>query len=254
MKENGNTVLITGGASGIGMALAQRFAAAGNEVIVTGRRADALHEVQAKIPGLHTIVSDVGVPEQRLALSRSIVADFPPLNILINNAGIQRRVDLRAPAPWEEIASEIEINLGGPIHLSMLLVPYLMHQDTPRIVNVSSALGFAPLTPMPIYCATKAALHSFSQSLRYQLRDTPIKVIEVVPPAVKTHLGGSHAFGEDLDAFADAIIKQLWADVPEASFAQANALIRASRGELDERFESMNAGFARMMQQMQASR
>jgi uncharacterized oxidoreductase len=248
MKTSGNSILITGGSSGIGLALAQRFAAAGNEVIITGRRADALREAQHKHPGIRTIVSDVGVPQQREELARRVVSEFPRVNVLINNAGIQRRVDLGTPAPWAEVAQEIEINLGGPVHLSMLLVPHLVQQESPRIVNVSSALAFVPLVPMPIYCATKAAIHSFSQSLRYQLRETPIKVLEVVPPAVKTKLGGGHGFGEDVDAFADAIVEKLLTDTQEIGFGTSNDSLRASRDQLDQVFEGMNAGFAKITQ------
>jgi uncharacterized oxidoreductase len=247
MNKSGNTVLITGGSSGIGMALAQRFVEAGNEVVVTGRRAAALQDAKAKIPGLHTLVSDVGSPSDREALARKVVEDFPKLNVLVNNAGIQRMVSLKEPPSWPALQEEIDINFGGPLHLTTLLVPHLLQQDTPRIAIVSSNLAFAPLTPMPVYCATKAALHSLSQSLRYQLRDTAIRVSEVVPPAVKTHLGGEHDFGEDVDDFADAIFEQLLNDEQECGFGPSVATLTADRQQLDQLFESMNSGFAKLL-------
>jgi uncharacterized oxidoreductase len=240
MKIDGSTVLITGGSSGIGMALAERFLAGGAEVMVTGRRADALETVKARLPALHTIVSDAGDAGQRVALAEEVTRRFPALNILINNAGIQQQLDLLQPPAWATVAQEIEINVSGPVHLSLLLAPHLARQEDAWIVNVSSGLAFAPLARVPVYCATKAALHSFTQSLRHQLAGK-VGVIEVLPPAVKTNLGGSHDFGEELDVFADSIIEQLKANVQEAAFGTAKGALRASRDDLDRIFELMNS-------------
>lgn len=240
MRMSGNTILITGGSSGIGMALAERFLTRGNTVIVCGRSGEALKTVEARLPGLQCIVSDIGKPQEREALARWVSAHFPALNVLINNAGIQRRLNLLDPEPWSATASEIDINLGGPIHLTMLLLPHLLRQPDAQIINVSSGLAFTPLAYAPVYCATKAAMHSFTLSLRYQLRDTSVRVSEIIPPAVKTMLGGAHDFGAELEEFTDAIMAQLEAGAQEASFGTAAQRSRASRDELDRWFEEMN--------------
>ncbi|SNS83376.1 uncharacterized oxidoreductase [Noviherbaspirillum humi] len=245
MQMSGNTILVTGGSSGIGLALAVRFLASGNEVIVCGRREAALKAVCDRHPGLRYVVSDTGKAAEREALARRVTAEHPQLNVLINNAGIQRKVSLLQPESWTDTGAEIDVNLGGPIHLSMLLAPHLRRQSQAHIVNVSSGLAFAPLAPMPVYCATKAALHSFTQSLRWQLRETSVRVTEVIPPAVKTNLGGAHDFGVELDEFAEAIMRQLEAGAEEASFGSADARRKASRAELDEAFLQMNEAIRR---------
>jgi len=237
-----NTVLITGGASGIGLALAERFLAAGSEVIVCGRRAEKLREAEARHPRLQTRVCDVGEEAQRRALLDWAVAEHPALNVLINNAGIQRRVDLLQPEEWESSQSEIAINLEAPVHLAALFIPHLLAQARPAIVNVTSGLAFAPLARVPIYCATKAALHSFTLSLRHQLAGTPIQVIEIIPPAVDTDLGGPglHTFGVPLDEFADATVARLAQGDLEIPYGFAEQSSRASRQQIDAMFQRMN--------------
>ena len=138
---------------------------------------------------------------------------------------------------------EIDINLGGPIHLSELLIPHLSKQAGAEIMNVSSGLAFVPLAHMPVYCATKAALHSFTLSLREQLKDANITVREIIPPAVKTNLGGSHDFGAELGDFADSVIEQIKANALEITFDTSTKSSRASRDELDQIFQRMNGAF-----------
>jgi len=242
-----NTVLITGGASGIGLALAERFLEAGSQVIVCGRRQDKLREAQARHPGLAVRVCDVARDSERVALFRWAVAEFPRLNVLVNNAGIQCRLQLAAPEAWDQARQEIAINFEAPIHLSTLFIPHLLAQRSPAIVNVTSGLAFAPLAGVPIYSATKAGLHSFTLSLRHQLAHTPIQVVEIVPPAVNTDLGGPglHTFGVPVGEFADAVMTRMRegdTEIPYGFSAQAS---RASRTELDELFRRMNPPIAR---------
>ena len=243
MNLGGNTVLITGGASGIGLAFAQRFVAQGSEVIVCGRRADVLERAKADNPALHTRVCDVASAKEREELAQWATREFPSLNVLINNAGIQRRISLLENEAWEETGREIAINLEAPIHLSRLFVPHLREQPNPVIANVSSGLSFAPSAHVPVYCATKAALHSFTLSLRHQLRYTPIEVIEIIPPAVQTDLGGVglHTFGEPLDAFADGIFAGLRAGDAEVAYGSAVQRSRAAHDALNPYFAAMNA-------------
>jgi uncharacterized oxidoreductase len=189
MKTTGNTVLITGGATGIGFSLAQAFSEAGNQVIICGRREDKLQEAKAKLPQIETRTCDVANPDDRQALFEWITSNFPGLNILVNNAGIQRQVDFKqGTLDLFNRENEIAANLEAPIHLSALLITHFLNQPEAAIVNITSGLAFTPLAIVPIYCATKAALHSFSLSLRHQLSDTSIKVFEVAPPIVDTEL------------------------------------------------------------------
>lgn len=159
MKINGNTVLITGGATGIGFALAQDLVQAGNEVIICGRRENKLAEAKGKLPLIHTRVCDVSKDKDRRELFAWARANFPNLNILVNNAGIQRMIDLTKGIEALAGEDEIEINLKACVHLSALFIPFFMEKKEAAIVNVSSGLGFVPLAIMPVYCATKAALH-----------------------------------------------------------------------------------------------
>ena len=189
MNIKGNTILITGGATGIGRSLAENFMSAGNEVIICGRRENRLNEVKTQWPQVHIRVCDVSKAKERESLYNWIRDNFKEINILINNAGIQIPIDLRTGVETllgDE--SEIETNLVAPISLSARFIPLLMEQETAAIVNVSSGLAFVPTPFVPIYCATKAALHSFTVSLRYQLEKTSVKVFEVIPPAVVTEL------------------------------------------------------------------
>ena len=235
-------MLITGGASGIGLALADRFLAAGSDVIICGRRVNKLKDAQANRPRLKTFACDVAAPAGRVAVVEAVTRDHPALNVLVNNAGIQRYPRLTDQEEWDLTHEEIAINLEAPIHLSRLLVPHLSRQTRPAIVNVTSGLAFAPLARAPIYSATKAALHSFTLSLRRQLTETPIEVVEIIPPAVNTDLGGPglHTFGVDVDEFADAVMARLAAGAAETAYGFAEQASRASRADLDQMFSRMN--------------
>lgn len=190
MKLTGNTILVTGGATGIGLALAQRFAQAGNQVIICGRNEGALLEAQAGTPELATRVCDVTNAESRRAMVGWLGENYPALNVLINNAGIQCRRDFTNDPAMQTLDQEVAVNFTAPVHLIAELLPALRSQPQAAIINVSSGLAFSPMADVPVYCATKAALHSFTLSLRHQLKATGVRVIEVAPPIVDTGLGG----------------------------------------------------------------
>ncbi|MEZ5320039.1 MAG: SDR family NAD(P)-dependent oxidoreductase [Vicinamibacterales bacterium] len=247
MELSGHTVLITGGASGIGLALARRLARAGSTVVTCGRRAQALAAAREAIPGLVTRVCDLSNPAERETLAAWVTDEYPALDVLVNNAGIQRYPRLAEPEPWPETATELAINLEAPIHLTRLLLPHLASRPRAAVVNVTSGLAIIPLARAPIYSATKAALRSFTATLRHQLAGTPVEVIELLPPAVDTDLGGPglHTFGVPVDEFADAAIAGLERGDHEIAYGFADQARRASRAEIDAGFARLNAAPAR---------
>lgn len=243
MDPRNKTILITGGGSGIGFALAKRLADAGATVIVSGRRADALAEAVKLCPALKTLQGDVSTEAGRVQLAEEAVAKYPSLDVLVNNAGIQNRLPaLTEPQDWSAHATELSTNLHAPMHLSMLLLPHLLKRPDAAIINVSSGLAFVTLAFMPTYCATKAALHAFTMGLRKQLEKTSVKTIEIVPPMVNTDLGGKglHDAGTPLDVYADDAFAKLVAGDVEIGFGFSEKARRASREELDQIFATMN--------------
>jgi uncharacterized oxidoreductase len=188
MKLQQRTVLITGGTSGIGLELAKELHGRGNTVIVTGRDQEKLEAAKRALPGVHTLMSDVSDPGAIAALHDSVLAHFPALDTLINNAGVMRNLNLNKPRDLLDVTREIDINLNGPIRMIQQFLPHLKARRGALIINVSSGLAFVPLPISPVYSATKAALHSFTQSLRAQLEGTGVSVIELAPPAVETAL------------------------------------------------------------------
>ncbi|HWL24628.1 MAG TPA: SDR family NAD(P)-dependent oxidoreductase [Ureibacillus sp.] len=246
MKLSGNTILITGGALGIGFAFTERFVKLGNKVIVCGRREAKLQEAKEKIPELVTRVCDVTKEEDRIALFNWITSEHPDVNVLMNNAGIQQRYNVlkaNAKEEWSYYSNEITSNIEAPFHFAMLFAPYFAKKEYAAILNVSSGLAFTPMAIAPIYSATKAAVHSFTMSLRHQLEDTPVEVIEIAPPAVNTDLGGVglHSFATPVDEFADAIFKGLEEGRLEIGYARAEKAIRMNRDEIDESVKTMYA-------------
>ena len=188
MKLEKRTVLITGGTSGIGLELARQLQQRGNTVIVTGRDQEKLDAAARMIAGIAIFKSDVRDPEAIAALHGRVIAQFPALDILINNAGIMRNLNLNQERDLNDVTREIEINLSGPVRMAQQFLPHLKTRKGALIVNVSSGLAFIPLPISPVYCATKAAIHSFTQSLRAQLSDTGVTVVELAPPGVETPL------------------------------------------------------------------
>src|SRR5256886_16506471 len=209
MKLTGRTILITGGTAGIGLAFALKLLELGNTVIVTGRRQAVLDEVKAKYPKLHTIQGDVAEPAQIAALAARVKAEFPKLDVLMNNAGIMLHKNLKVPAAdLDGLMTEVNINVGGVIRMTSAFIDILT-ANKGTVINGSSGLAFVPLPSAPIYCATKAAIHSYTQSLRFQLEETGVEVIELMPPAVKTELSAEIAEGDGITLMTtDELVKQ----------------------------------------------
>jgi uncharacterized oxidoreductase len=192
MKTTGNTILMTGGGSGIGRGLAEAFHKLGNKVIIAGRRKQVLDETVAANPGMSSAIMNIEDAAGIRSFAEKLTADFPALNIVINNAGIMRPENLLAqPADVADAEATITTNLLGPIRLTAALLPHLLKQPQATIMTVSSGLAFIPMAITPTYNATKAAIHSYTQALRYQLKSSSVEVIELVPPYVQTELMGS---------------------------------------------------------------
>jgi len=249
MRLSGNTVLITGGATGIGYAMVEAFLEAGSTVAICGRRAKRLLEARAKHPELHTRVCDVSKKADRNGLLDWTAVHLPGLNVLVNNAGVQRDVDFtKGIDDFLAGENEIRVNLESAVILSGLFVPLLAKNKGAAIVNVSSGLGFVPAARMPVYSASKAGLHAYSMALRQQLSKVGINVFEVVPPAVDTELNLSGRakrgnFKADLSPkeFVSAVMKGLENDVFEIGYGMTAGFIHASRADLDKSFQLMNS-------------
>ena len=231
MNIKGNTILITGGGTGIGLAIAEAFLKRDNKIIICGRRESLLKEVKEKYPEVEYIVTDLRKPDQVKLLHQWTVKKFPEVNVLINNAGIQRAFNFNEQETLEDITEEIEINLSSPVLLSALFTEKFKSVKESAIINVSSGLGFAPLAFMPVYCATKAALHSFTMSLRHQLRNTSINVFELIPPIVDTDLDqgrrgkrGEADRGIEPAIVAEGLIKGMETGDPEIIIGMAKGL------------------------------
>jgi uncharacterized oxidoreductase len=249
MKSTGNTILITGGTSGIGHGLAVRLHEAGNTVIVAGRRQDLLDQIATEHPGIATLALDVTDPASITHAAQTLTASHPQLNVLVNNAGIQRPENLLDPADLTIAEDHITTNLLGPIRMTYAFLPHLLTQDAAAVLNVTSALAFVPLPATPTYSATKAALHSFTESLRVQLAGTPVQVVEVTPAGVRTGLMGQQDNEQamPLDEFLTEMLTLLDAEpdatqivVESAKFAR----YAAANGTYDQvltMFSSFNA-------------
>lgn len=248
MQTTGNTILMTGGGSGIGRALAEAFHAKGNQVIVAGRRKQALQEVTDANPGIRSLVLDIGDPAAIAAFAAEAVRLYPALNVLINNAGIMKPENL-AKGPDVGIAEEtITTNLLGPIRLTTALLPHLLQQPHAAILTVSSGLAFVPMAMTPTYSATKAAVHSYSMSLRHQLKGTSTEVIEIAPPYVQTHLMGEHQASDPRAMPLDDYIAEVM-DILTRQPSAAEVIVErckplrfaAESGKMDEMFQMINA-------------
>jgi short-subunit dehydrogenase involved in D-alanine esterification of teichoic acids len=226
MRTRDNTVLITGGSAGIGLAIAKAFAGAGNTVIVCGRDQARLEKAREAVPGIHTIQCDVASDDELDNLLSRVRNDFPQLNVLVNNAAMMCIYDfVESPGVPEKIKDEVSTNLMAPMKLSSLFLPLLQQQATAAIVIVSSGLAYVPVADLAVYCATTAALHSFSHSLRYRLSKTAIKVFELLPPLVDTELARSlHMPKIRPEQVAGALLKSLARERYEVRVGQVNPL------------------------------
>ncbi|RYE02703.1 MAG: SDR family NAD(P)-dependent oxidoreductase [Sphingomonadales bacterium] len=245
MNMTGNTILITGGGSGIGRGLAEALHARGNKVIIAGRRAALLEQVAAANPGMATAVLDVSDAADITRFAKEILAAHPSLNVVIHNAGIMGPEVLTAP-DYDLAYSELTVatNILGPLRLNAALLPHLLAQAKATVVTVTSGLAFVPLAITPTYSATKAALHSWTESLRHQLRDTNVEVIEIAPPGVQTDLMPGHAENPawmPLDAFIAETMEQFDAGARENLVANVKPLRFAeAQGKYAEVFAALN--------------
>ena len=189
MELTGNTILITGGTSGIGLGFAEELSNLGNKVIICGRRENRLTEISKKNHEIVTRKCDISIEKNRIELINRVIQNYPSLNIVINNAGIQTGQKIGNEIDLSKVHQEVETNFIAPVHICALMINHLKSKDNAAIINISSGLAYVPLAFIPIYCATKAGIHSFTMSLRHQLKDTNIKVFEIAPPSVDTELG-----------------------------------------------------------------
>ncbi|MGA8287750.1 MAG: SDR family NAD(P)-dependent oxidoreductase [Acidobacteriaceae bacterium] len=250
MKMTGNTMLITGGGSGIGRGLAEAFNALGNTVVIAGRRKTMLEATAYANPGMEWITLDIEERASIEAFAKRVQEKYPKLNVLINNAGIMKLEDLRSAKETDVAAQTIAINLLGPIRLTTALLPLLLQQPQSTMMTVSSGLAFVPLAPTPTYCATKAAIHSYTQSLRYQRKDPTTEVVELIPPYVATDLMDSSA-GDPrampLDKFIAEVMEILKAQPHPTEICVENVKrlrFAAESGHYDAVFKGLNDAMA----------
>jgi uncharacterized oxidoreductase len=241
MQLNGNKILITGGATGIGFALAERFLREDNQVIVCGRRAEALADARRRLPALVTRVSDVSTAAAREELVRWLASEHPDTSVLVNNAGIQNWMTPSDDDFFARARQELAVNVEAPLHLSELCLKQLRLRT---IVNVTSGLAFVPFVKVPVYSATKAFLHSFTLALRELAKAADVEVVELIPPALNTDLGGKglHDHAPPVSSFIDAVFEQLEAGKVTATYAHTEGLSRAGEDVLAPAFERLNRG------------
>jgi uncharacterized oxidoreductase len=240
MNIANNKILITGGASGIGLGLTEGFIKENNKVIICGRRADALQEVANKYPSVITRVCDLSIAEERVSLFNWIAEEHSDLNVLVNNAGIQNWMSVSDDDFFEKAKVEITTNIEAPIHLTSLFIKL---KSLETIINVTSGLSFVPLTKVPIYSATKAFFHSFTLSLRQLMKAKNIDVIELIPPALNTDLGGKglHDYAPSVGDFINSIFEQLKEGKNELTFGFSENMVKAGPEDLKKAFERMNS-------------
>lgn len=240
MNLANNKILITGGATGIGLGLTERFIQENNTVIICGRRASVLEEVKAKFPTVITKVCDLSDEKERIALYEWIAENHPDLNVLINNAGIQKWVSVTDADFYESMKAELNTNIEAPLHLTSL---FIQLESLTTVMNVTSGLAFSPFAKVPVYSATKAFFRSFTLSLRHILKAKNIEVIEIIPPALNTDLGGVglHNAHPSVADFIVSIFEQLKDGKNELTFGTSETRVNASVPELKASFEALHS-------------
>lgn len=248
MELKDRTVLITGGSSGIGKGLAEMFYRFDSHVIVTGRKEAPLQKLCEKNPGMQYFVMDVASPESVRQAVQKIESEHPRLDCLINNAGIQRSIDFTQESfpDFEALTHEVNTNLLGLIWMTTAFLPLLKRNQPASIINVSSGLSFVPMAQMPVYCATKAGVHSFSQSLRHQLRHSGVNVVELMPPAVESNLDPNRRLAEGVSelpvaSFMDSVLTALLHDEQEIAIGAAQLLRQGALSDHSQTFQRINA-------------
>lgn len=239
MKIKQNKILITGGGSGIGLGLTEKFVSEGNTVIICGRRESPLKEVADRFPSVIIKACDLSKEAERIELFNWVAKNHTDLNVLVNNAGIQNWMNVSDNNFYEKANDEIEINISAPIHLTKL---FLNLRSLDTIMNVTSGLAFVPFSKVAVYCATKAFFHSFTLSLRYMLKSKDIEVIEIIPPALNTELGGQGKHNElpAVSDFVDSIFKQLKEGKTELTFGSSEQRAKANNDSIAEYFAKLN--------------
>lgn len=239
MKLSNNKILITGGASGIGLGLTERFIQENNTVIICGRRETTLREVKDKFSSVITKVCDLSLEADRIELYNWVSENHPELNVLVNNAGIQNWMNISDSEFYQKAAIEINTNVTAQIHLTALFINL---KSLNTIINITSGLAFVQLSKVPIYCATKAFFHSFTLSLRHMLKSKNIEVIEMIPPALNTDLGGKglHDGQPPVSDFVNAVFQQMKEGKTELTFGFSEMMAKATPDIISATFNKMN--------------
>ncbi len=239
MKISGNKILITGGASGIGLGLTERFTRENNTVIICGRRESVLQEVAARFPSVIAKVCDLSVEAERVALFNWVSENHGDLNVLVNNAGIQQWMNISDKDFFGRAKEEIMTNIEAPLHLTSLFINL---KSLETIINVTSGLSFVPFTNAPVYSATKAFFHSFTLSARHLLKSKNVEVIEMIPPALNTDLGGKglHDAFPPVSDFIESIFRQLEEGKAELTFGFSEVMVKAGPEDIKNAFNRLN--------------
>jgi uncharacterized oxidoreductase len=239
MNLSDNKILITGGASGIGLGLTKRFIQEGNTVIICGRRESVLKEVADKFPSVITKVCDLSTESERVELYNWVAENHSDLSVLVNNAGIQNWMNVTDEDFFQKAHEEVTTNVLAPIHLTSLFANL---NSIKTIINVTSGLSFVQLAKVPVYCATKAFFHSFTVSARHLLKEKNIEVIEMIPPALNTDLGGKglHDYAPPVSAFIDSVFQQMKEGKTELTFGMSEMVSKANPEEIKAVFDRMN--------------
>ena len=241
MILSNNKILITGGATGIGLGLTERFLQEGNTVIICGRRQPVLKKVVEKHPSVITKVCDLSLKSERTKLYKWIEKHHPDLNVLVNNAGIQNWMAISDDNFFERTQAEIQTNIEAPLHLTQLCINL---KSLKTVINVTSGLSFVPMAKVPVYSATKAFFHSFTLSLRHILKAKNIEVIEMIPPALNTDLGGKglHDTAPPVSDFIESVFQQMKEGKTELTFGFSDMMVKANPEALQATFNRMNGG------------